>query len=406
MSRLPALAVRNVGRNRRRSAITILAIFVCVMMVMALRGTIDGAAVLMASDAIEGRSGAIQIHKKGFVDNIEAVPTSINLPYTPELLAKIRAVPGVKAVTARIMFDGLVSNGKTQTLFIGRGVDVAHEAEVCPRADTLVNTGAPLKPGETNAAVLGFELAESFGLKVGETLTLQTTSPGGRANAMDLKAQGTTSSTLPFENKRVVTVPLATAQDLLGLKGRVTEYAVAVDKLEQVNDIRDRLQAALGPEFEVHTWEQLQVFVRDVIARQRMVMGLIAGVLWVIAFTVIANTMLMSVFERVREIGTLLAVGLRRRQVLTLFMLEATTLGFFGASLGAVVGRALLWVVASIGVPIDMPGTSGHSMLRPTVTLTFVGLVMVAAVVGAVLASAIPALRASKLNPVDALRAN
>src|SRR5256885_6902041 len=119
MSRLPALAVRNVGRNRRRSLITGVAIFVCVVMVMLLRGFIDGTQALMEGDIIEGRSGALQIHKKGYVDNIEAVPTRLNIPYSQELLEKIRAVPNVKGASGRITFNGLVGNGLTQTRFVG-----------------------------------------------------------------------------------------------------------------------------------------------------------------------------------------------------------------------------------------------------------------------------------------------
>jgi putative ABC transport system permease protein len=407
MSRLPALAVRNVGRNRRRSAVTLLALFVCVMMVMALRGTIDGAAALMVSDVVDGRSGALQIHKKGFVDNIEAMPTGLNLPYDEALRAKIRAVKGVKGVTGRIGFSGLVGNGETQTMFIGRGIDLEREKDACPNTDRTMKVGGqPLVPGDRDAMVLGFELAESFKLKLGDHANVQVTSPGGRANSMDLLVKGFSTSSLPFENKRVLTMPLATAQELLGLNGRVTEYAVAVDDIDQVDEVRDRLQAALGPGYEVHSWHQLQAFVRDVINRQNLVMGMIALAFFVVAFTVIANTMLMSVFERVREIGTLLAVGLRRRQVLALFMLEAATLGVAGAAAGAVGGRIALGIVASIGIPIELPGTSGSAMLRPMVSNRFIALVMVAAAVGAVLASAIPAWRASRLNPVDALRSN
>jgi putative ABC transport system permease protein len=221
---------------------------------------------------------------------------------------------------------------------------------------------------------------------------------------MDLTVRGFSTSSFPFENKRVATVPLATAQDLLGMQGKVTELAIAVDDLSQLEPVRDRLKEALGPEYEVHTWRELQAFVRDVINRQNVVMGLISLVFFVIAFTVIANTMLMSVFERVREIGTLLAVGLRRRQVLTLFMLEAATLGITGAAAGALAGRVLLGVVGAIGIPLQLPGTSGVAMLRPNVTNTFIVMVMVVAAIGAVLASAVPAWRASRLNPVDALR--
>ena len=101
MSRLPRLAARNVGRNRRRSLITNMAIIVCVGMVVILKGFIDGIRHLMIADVVEGRNGALQVHKKGFVDNIEAVPTRMNIAYTPELVAKMKAVPGVIGVTGR-----------------------------------------------------------------------------------------------------------------------------------------------------------------------------------------------------------------------------------------------------------------------------------------------------------------
>jgi ABC-type lipoprotein release transport system permease subunit len=90
--------------------------------------------------------------------------------------------------------------------------------------------------------------------------------------------------------------------------------------------------------------------------------------------------------------------------VLTLFMLEAATLGVIGAASGAVFGRIVLEIISSIGIPLQLPGTSGVAMLRPMVTPRFMALTMIAAVLGSILASAVPAYRASRLNPVDALR--
>jgi putative ABC transport system permease protein len=404
MSRLPALAVRNVGRNRRRSLITGVAIFVCMVAVMLLRGFVDAAQALMEADVIEGRSGALQVHKKGYVDNIEAVPTRLNIPYSKELIEKLKAVPNVKGVTGRIMFNGLVSNGLTQTMFIGRGIDVAHEEDACPRAPKTVKDGQPLQPGDGSATVVGFELAESFGTKLGQTITLQSSSPSGRSNALDLKVKGFSSSSFPFENKRVLAVPLNTAQSLIGLDGKVTEYALAVNDLSRLEETRDAVQAALGPDYEVHTWKELNAFVRDVINRQNVVMGAIAAVLFIIALTVIGNTMLMSVFERVREIGTLLAVGVRRVQVLQMFIIEAAVLGLLGGAAGAVMGRLALFAAAAAHIKIALPGTSGEANLVPQVSPLFVLGAIVVATWGAVLASALPALRASRLNPVDALR--
>ena len=405
MSRLPKLAARNVGRNRRRSLITGLAIIVCVGMVVLLKGFIDGVRMLMVADVVEGRNGALQVHKKGFVDNIEAVPTRMNIEYSPELVAKMKAVPGVIGVTGRLMFNGLIGNGLTQTMFVGRGLDLEHEEEACPRSKASVKAGgAPLVPGDTNHALVGFELGESFGVDLGKTVNVQSNSPTGRSNSMDLKVKGFSSSSFPFENKRVLTVPLATAQELLGLKGRVTEYALRVDDLEQLERIRKDLQTVLGPEYEVHTWQELNTFVRDLINRQDFIMGAIAFVLFVIALTVIGNTMLMSVFERVREIGTLLAVGVKRAQVLQLFVLEAALLGVLGGLAGAVAGQVALNVISAVGIPFEMPGTSSSAMLRPHTSMLYTAMAVVIAVAGALIASALPARRASRLNPVDALR--
>lgn len=405
MSRLPKLAARNVGRNRRRSLITAMAIIVCVGMVVLLKGFIDGVRGLMIADIVEGRAGALQVHKKGFVDNIEAVPTRLNVPYTPELVAKMKAVPGITGVTGRLMFNGLISNGVTQTMFIGRGLDMAHEEEACPRSKTTVTPGGrPLASGDTAAALVGYELGESFGVALGKTVNVQSNSPTGRSNSMDVTVKGFSSSSFPFENKRVLTVPLATAQELLGLQGRVTEYALGVSDLQQLERVKADLQAALGPEYEVHTWSELNTFVRDIINRQDVIMNAIAFVLFIIALTVIANTMLMSVFERIREIGTLLAVGVKRFQVLQLFVLEAAILGLFGGLLGAAVGQLALRVIARIGIPLELPGTSSVAMLRPYTPWSYTAIAVVIALFGALLASAFPARRASRLNPVEALR--
>ncbi len=442
MSRLPALAARNVGRNRRRSVITGAAITIAVIMVMLLKGFVAGAANLMVADVVEGRAGALQVHKKGYVDSIESVPTRLNIPYTPELIARIEKVPNVKGVTGRIVFNGLVGNGTTQTMFVGRGIDLEREQQACPRAKSTVRAGGkPLEPGDSAHVLIGYELAESFGWAVPpplppldallggatpalrqqlvaasvtdwwakasaarHTVSVQSSSPAGRSNAIDLGVKGYSVSSFPFENKRVLTVPLATAQALIDLDGKVTEYAVGVEDLAKLEETKAALQAALGPEFEVHAWHELNTFVRDVINRQNIVFSAISLVLFIIALTVIANTMLMSVFERVREIGTLLAVGVRRRQVLQLFIIEAAVIGAIGGVIGAVVGRTVLYVIASIGIPIEMPGTSGHALLQPAVTLPFVVGAVIAAMLGALAASALPARRASRLNPVDALR--
>ncbi|HYX92048.1 MAG TPA: FtsX-like permease family protein, partial [Myxococcaceae bacterium] len=160
-----------------------------------------------------------------------------------------------------------------------------------------------------------------------------------------------------------------------------------------------------GPDYEVHTWRQIQLFYSDIIRVQRFLIGLISFVLYAIVLTGIANTMLMSVYERVREIGTLLAVGLRRRQILALFLIEAAVLGVVGAALGALAGRGLVMLLAWKGIHLNVGGGAIDTLLRPQVEPAYVAVVSALAVVGAVLSAAYPARKASQMNPVDALRA-
>jgi putative ABC transport system permease protein len=417
MSTFLRLAVRNVARNRRRSLITLSAVLLGVTAVLVTRGITDGFLRLMVDDVVRGRTGALQIHATGYMASVDALPLEPSMAYEPALLKRVRAVPGVSGVSGRLIFAGLVSNGLSQTTFIGRGLDLERERQAVPRFGFEVRAGGRvLAPGDHAHALLGSELARSFrAVPVGQQekdegsvdrVTLAASSPKGRANSMDVAVEGLSESTLPFENKRVVTVPLKLAQELLGMEGRVTELALAVEELGELERIAEELRGALGPGYEVHTWQELQPFVRDIIRRQKFVLALVSTILFVIILTGIINTMLMSVFERVREIGTMLAVGVRRRQVLGLFLMEAAVLGVVGGAGGMGLGAVLVGVLAVRGIPMDNIGTGGPVVLRPELDLPFVLMTFAVAVVGAIAAAAWPAWKASQLNPVDALRAN
>jgi putative ABC transport system permease protein len=414
----PRLAVRNVARNRRRSAITLAAILFGVAAVLVLKGFLGAFNELMVENVVQGETGALQIHRKGYLDSSHGSPLDLNMPYDEAMLARIRAVPGVTGVTGRIRFSGLISNGRSQTMFAGRGVDPVKEAEVCPRVGfDLVPGGKGLEAGDYAQVLIGAELAQSLSAVTPEQkraggheglvdfVTLSSSSPLGRANSLDAQVKGAFNSAFPFENKRAVTVPLKLAQDLVGLEGRVTEYAVAVADLRELDRVRADLQAAMGPEVEVHDWITLRPFFRDVIDRQNFVLGLISLILFVIVLTGIANTMLMTVFERVREIGTMMAVGVRRRQVLVLFLWESAVLGVVGGLLGAALGNGIVAALHHRGIPMKMFGTAQEVMLRPALEAPYVLAAVGVAIAGAVLSAVYPAWKASRLNPVDALRA-
>ena len=397
------LALRNVFRAKARSGITMGALFFGVAMSLMLSAFVMGAGESLVTETIESRVGAIQVHRAGYFEKRDRQPLALNVPQDAELEKTLRSVPGVKAVTPRITFTGLMTNGSRGTIAVVTAVDPVTVAAVLPKVDLYVE-GQSLKPGDRNGAHVAQELGHALGLQTGVPLMLQAQGLRGRDNAQDLELRGFATGQNPLESKRTVTVPLSFAQSLLGMSGLATEYVIAIDDVEQLDVTAKALRAALGPTYEVNTWEELRPGLRDARLLQRAILGGVSFVFLVIALFGVANTLLMSVLERTREIGTLLAVGMTRGRVAGLFMTEALVQAFIGASLG--LGVALVVVTAaraSGGFEISMGAGQGVFRVMPTLLPMVPVVVVAAAVIGSVLAALSPAMRAARMRPVEAL---
>lgn len=188
------------------------------------------------------------------------------------------------------------------------------------------------------------------------------------------------------------------------MQGHVTQYVIAVAELNQAEAIAKRLRTTLGDEYVVTTWGDQDPQTRSRVTAIVYVMIFVAFVLFLLVATGIINTMLMSVYERVREIGTMLALGVRRWQVTLLFLLEASTLGLLSAGVGTGIGWALVRLFARQGVMIKQPG-GDPTRLYPHIDGSFLFLVMAFALLGTILSALYPAWKAARLHPVEALRA-
>lgn len=418
MNILYQVAIRNVFRNRRRSLFTLSALVLGLSVVLAITSISNSFFRFSIENAVNAKVGALQIHKAGYLSNVSLNPLTFNFEYSPALLGKIESIEGVKAASGRIAFRGLVSNGKNQALFFATGIDVLREPNVCPKwLGTITEGSTPLDPEDVGKAMVGLELARSLNvapagaslenssLPVGDSLNLSAASPLGRQNAIDVQVKATMRSTLPMEEKRSMTLPLKVAQSLLGLEDRVTEIAVSVKDLDDLIVVQRRLQSILGPEFEVSTWSEVQPFLRDVLFRQRVMIGIVSVILFILAVFVIANTMTMAVFERTREIGTMLSVGIKRHQIHIIFFSEAVFVGFAGAFCGTIVGLVVVFVLNRIGIPFGSVGFE-RGTLYPFLEVGFTVAAFFVAVLCAAVAGIFPARRAADMNPVDALRSS
>jgi len=401
---LLSIALRNVLRNRRRTMITLAALLVGVSVMVSIRGLLSGFQRALVLGVVQGQTGAIQVHRKGFLANVLANPLQLDFA-VDEVLAKVRAVPGVQAASARIPFAGLVAVGDQTLFFAATGLDPAGEFEVCPlRKTTFMDGGGLLGPDGSDGVVLTKELAVSLGISAGAELAMLSPDRDGALNAAPVKLSDRMNLNLPGE-KKVGLVPLGLAQRLLRMEGRATEVVISVAdaEVEEVGPIVERLRAVLGSEYEVDGWDRVATFVKQARDRQNGILKIISAVFLVLMLLGVANTMLMSVLERTREVGTMMAVGVRRRSILALFLLEALGLGALGGIIGALVGRGVVGLLAARGLVVTAPGQSAPFTIRPFVTGDYLGTVIALAALGAVLFALYPAWRASRLRPVEAL---
>ena len=401
---LVPIALRNVARNKRRTALTLAALLIGVGVMVGVRGVINGLQRSMVESVALGQTGGLQIHKKGYMKNVLGSPLNLDLPADDAFLARVRKVPGVLAVAPRIIYGGMMNLGDI-TMFMGTiAIDPKREFAVCPkRAEVISGDGGRFVRGQAaDGIILSAEMAKALKGNLSGEAALLAPDKDGALSAENAHIIGTMQLTMPGE-KKLGLAPLALVQRLLKMEGRATEIAVRVADIERVKETAAALRSALGPADEVHVWDDVAPFFKDMMFRQNFILTLVASVFMILMLLGVANTMLMSVLDRTREIGTMMAVGVKRSHILALFLMEAALLGALGGIVGGLLGSLLTAWLQHRGIVITLPTSPVPYVIRPFVSLRYLLLVVGIAGMGAMLFAAYPAWRASRLRPVQAL---
>lgn len=402
------MAARNIRRNRKRTIITLAAVVIGIFVIVLVKGLLAGIQGNIVREVTQNLTGDLQIQAKGYKESNESFPLDLNVQLTPEMQQAIGQVPGVEGWSPRIRFAGLISTGADSAMFLGLAVDPAGEALVTPKALDSVTEGTYVQADDPLGIVLSQELATSLGIKLGDEVTILSNTREGAMNGADLKVVGFLSANLPSMPTKMLIMHRAKAMELLDMDNRATEITVALSDEASVSDVKAALlQVPKAPnqELAVFDWEELMPFFQDIIGMQNFMYNMILVVLFFMVLTGIANTMLMTVFERTREIGTMMALGMKRRHVVELFLMEALILGALGAMLGLGVAYAVITGMASTGIHFIPPGTGREMLIIPELVPSSVVFAMTFGVVCALVSAAWPAWRAGKLKPVEALRA-
>ncbi len=400
-----AVALRNVTRNRRRSATALFIIVAGVVSLILAEGFIQWIFWAMRESTIHFQSGHVQVVRPDYFTKGVANPLAYLLPDQSPVPAAIEATPGVKLVAPRIKAAGLVSHGDTTVAFLAEGVVPAKEADLSLALKIV--EGRNLSDPQAAEVILGRGLARTLGVKPGDTVALLATPAGGGIGAIEAQVVGLFVSTSQAYDNAALRLPIAQAQSLLRARGAHV-WIVLLHETPRTDEFVARFQARFAAErLEFVPWHAQADFYNKTVALLTQQINVLRAIIGAIIVLSILNILTMNVMERTGEIGTLLAVGFRRKKILGLFATEGVVLGLIGASLGVVLGWGLGALISHIGIPMPPPpgmdeGYTGEILI----TLPLLVTAFSVGFLTTVLAGLYPAWKASRQEIVNALRHN
>jgi putative ABC transport system permease protein len=400
---LVKLAWRNIWRNKRRSLIVLCAIVIGMVLMMLTDSYIVGLLQQMTSDQIGSHVSHIDIHKAGFNDN-KTVQNSIQSPDSVEAILKGNS--RVLAYSKRVVTYGLISSASNSAGVSIIGVEPSVE-RVITKIHSWIVTGQYLS-GKDREVVIGKALAERLGVVAGDKIVLMASAWNGEVGSDVFRIAGMYESSGNEFDKVFIYIPLHNAQRMLALENRVSEFAVQVKNIEDVPQIHESLLRALGPSYEVLTYKDMLPALMALLEVSGQAIGIYYFIIGMATIFGIINTLLMSVFERIREFGILMAMGMKNAIVFRMVMLEALVLGVVGTCAGLIVGLACYYPLWKYGLDLSSfseglkwvgvravvhPLLSPYGLIRILVTIPLIS----------VLAAVYPAIKAIRLVPVRAI---
>ncbi len=406
MAKFLLLAFRNLFRNSRRTVMTLFMVGGGVAGLLLVGGFFAHMFWGLREHTINGGLGHIQIFTADHFNRDEVRVLDTGIDNWRQVAATVKTGGHVLGVAPRIEFYGMVSNGDKSSVFMGSAVDPAAENSLGFTTSFASGRDLDGKPGGEVEALIGAGLAKSMNVKVGDGLTILSTTADGALNGVDVEIVGIVDSGVAEMDARYLRITLASAQRLLQ-SDRVTNLVVGLDDTENT----DRVAAELAPRLRglsqqlvLKKWIELATYYKQVRSLFNMIFIFLGVIVFFMVLMSSVNTLLMTMFERTREIGTMLAMGTPRFWVVALFMLEATLLGTMGAISGVAVGNLLGVLLNSSG--LHLPPPPGYTLPMPFRVLHVPSLMVgssLLVIVSLALASILPAIRASRLQIAEAL---
>ncbi|KAA3657983.1 MAG: ABC transporter permease [Chloroflexi bacterium] len=412
MNKLIKMAWRNMWRNWRRTLIASIAIILGMVLLIFMDALIAGSDQAIYGNAVRMYGGNVQVHAPGYREKSDRLPL---LPLADsetvvETIESMKSPEEILSTSKRINTGGMVSTGAGNYPVVITAIEPDKEAPVSLFAENISN-GRFLSNEDGDAVILGRGLADLLEVGVGDRVMVVGRRLNESMRQRNMTIVGIYNLGMEEIERGTVFINLPTAQTLYNLRDQETEVVVSLEKVGQESILIADLQEQL-PEYEVDSWDTLSPEIRQALESKSAATGILGMLVVLIASIGILNLMLMAVYERTREMGVLAALGMKGRQITTLFLLEGTFIGVFGAVMGVIAGGLLVAAVAQNGIDIGsltesaqgaevyaLMGDRMYPALSATTTFSYALLVVIISAV----ASFFPAWQASRQEPAEAL---
>jgi len=418
MRNLLKIAIRNLLRYKRRTLLTASLIAIGVVFVLLFVAVTGSFKSMMIGQITDSMLGHLQVHRRGYLASIENLPLNMNLKL--QAYQKVEDMltnqPEVEAVSPRIKFGGIFSTFVETTSIRLNGVYPDRELKAVPLLASRLSKGekGSLKRGEIWIPDL---MSRSMKVNLGDTVVIIATNKDGSVNGKQFKVAGVLEN-VTGPGGRDGYIHIEDAVEVLRMEEmEISEIAIRLKNFNKVIAFTERLENLLSKEvskqgskeaskqgtsmFEVHSWEKLSPFYN--IARMIDIMTFFIRIMLIaIVLISIMNVMIMAVYERIREIGTIAAIGTLPGKILSMFVLEGFCLGLVGAVAGTILGLITMVVINHSGMTFEF----GRQILMLSASIDPMEVLMISGIVIviSVIASLQPALKASRMEPINALR--
>ena len=412
MKNIIKISFRNLLRSGRRTILTASLITIGVMFVLIYTALSGSFKAYMVGQVTDSMLGHIQIHKKGYIASVDNLPLDKNinqkqLDKITELLDKNQFI---ESYTFRLKLGTMFSNYTASTSIRLNGINPQKEAKTLPLFESRIDgiKASLLKEGGIIVPEL---LAKGMNVKNGDTIVLVATNQKGSVNGLNFKVAGSIEP-ISGPGGRDGYIHINDVRKLLRLKDiEVSEVVIRLKDVKHLKTVMKMLKPLSEfknqknkPIFEVHTWEKLSPFYNIVKMLDIMDISIKIILISIVLISVL-NVMVMSVYERIKEIGTIAAMGTTPSTITKLFLTEGLMLGIFGTIIGSILSYGVIFIINTIGITFSF-GRQNDLTLNPVLHLNEMLIVSAIVILISLIASISPAIKAAKLNPVDALRQN